>query len=318
MTLAQPTHRADAAAATRALFARVSRKSQVVVPLNAAAADRQASGPAFYCVHSIAGAGGTDFLAMTRHMGERVRVFGIQAPPARMDEPEFGASVRELAAAYAEAICLAQPSGPVALAGWSAGAPVALEIAHRLRDHGRETALLVAIDGAPVLSAGLKVWDPRYWLRVLANLPAWFVDSRRMDPGFPGTTIARIAKSFLSRAEGLVRRRKPEVAPELEGLIDLDRYPAAQRGFMSRLYEAIMRYQPETWDGPVTVYEARIGPAASLPQYLERWRPVAPRAEGVRIEGNHVTIMREPWVAELARDLERRIMAAFADRAEAG
>jgi thioesterase domain-containing protein len=318
MSLAQPVGSAATAAATRALFARVSRKMQVVVPLNAAASDPRADGPGLYCVHSIAGAGGTDFLPLTRHLGASVRMFGIQAPPTRMEEPAFGASVPELAAVYAEAICMAQPAGAIALAGWSAGASVALEIAHSLRARGRETALLVAIDGAPEIPAGLRPWDPRYWAGVAGNLPGWFTDSRAMDPHFLQSALSRLAKSCLSRAGGFVRGRKPEVAPRLEGFISLDRYPTAQRQFMSRLYDAIMRYRPEIWDGPVTLYVARVGPALSLPQYLERFRRVAPRTDQVLLEGNHLTIMREPRVADLARDLERRILEAAAHQAGVG
>lgn len=318
MSQAETTHSAGAMAASRALFARVSRKSQVVVPLNASAADPDAQGPAIYCVHSIAGAGGTDFLALSRHLNASTRLFGVQAPPKRMEEPDFGGDVPALAAVYAEAIAEAQPSGPIVLAGWSAGAAIALEIAHGLRARGREIAFLAAVDGGPEIPAGLSGWDPRYWLAVVANLPTWFVDSRAMDQGFPATTLIRLAKAFVSRLRSLAARRRPDVAPRLEGFISLDRYPAAQRQFMSRLYEAIMVYRPRTWDGPVVVYEARIGPALALPQYLERWRSVAPQAKRTLLEGNHLTIMREPRVANLARDLEGRIGAAEARPTSAG
>jgi thioesterase domain-containing protein len=218
--------------------------------------------------------------------------------------------VPELAAFYAEAICQSQPTGPLVVAGWSAGASIALEIAHRLRVCGRETALLVAIEGAPEVPAGLRTWDPRYWLRVARHLPAWFLDSRTTDPGFLRRDLSRLAKSYASRAASFLRRRKPEVVPRLEGIISLDRYPTTQRRFMSRLYQAIIDYRPEIWDGPATLYEARVGPALSLPQYLARWRKVAPRTEHTLLEGNHLTIMREPHVANLARDLEQRVLAA--------
>src|ERR1700751_1488690 len=118
MSQVETTHSAGAMAASRALFARVSRKSQVVVPLNASASDPNAQGPAIYCVHSIAGAGGTDFLALSRYLGAATRLFGVQAPPKRMEEPGFGGDVPALAAVYAEAIAEAQPSGPIVLAGW--------------------------------------------------------------------------------------------------------------------------------------------------------------------------------------------------------
>ena len=311
-------HSEGARAASRVLFARVSRKTQVVVPLNARAADPAADGPAIYCVHSIAGAGGTDFLALTRHLGPSTRMFGVQAPPKRMEEPDFGADVSRLADVYAQAIAEAQPSGSIVLAGWSAGASIALEIAHCLRARGREIAFLAAVDGAPELPAGLSGWDPRYWLTVVRALPLWFSDSRAMDPTFPASTLVRLGKALVSRLRSLAAGRKPEVAPRLEGFISLDRYPAAQRQFMSRLYDAIMVYRPRPWDGPVVVYEARVGPAVVLPQYLERWRRVAPQAERAVLEGNHLTIMREPRVANLAHDLEKRIALAEARLREGG
>ena len=304
---------APTVAATRALFARLSRNARVIVPLNASASDPRARNPALYCVHSITGAGGTDYLPLARQLDASVRMLGVQAPPRRMEEPAFVAGLAELADVYADAIAAAQPCGPLLLAGWSAGATIALEVAHRLRMRGREIALLVAIDGAPEIPGGVRPWDPRFWLKVARNLPAWFADCREMDKGFPVTNVVRRVTFCARNAGRLVRRHKPEVAPRLERFINgIDRFPAAQRQFMSRLYDAIMGYRPQAWDGPVVIYQARVSPVLAPPQYLERWRRVAPRAELRILDGNHQTMMIEPKVADLARDLEKRIACAVA------
>lgn len=313
MTPADPGGSTATQAASRALFARVSKKSaQFILPLNASAAAAEFHKPAVYCVHSITGAGGTDFLPLARQLSEEVRVFGVQAPPARMHDPAFGASVGSLAAHYAGAIAEAPPTADLVLAGWSAGAVLALEIAQQLRARGRDVALLVAIDGAPEIDrAGLRRWDPRYLLAVLARLPAWWRDTRAIEPRFRASSMRRL-RSVLARLG-----RKALLRPEptsglnggLKGLVDLDRYPPAQQQFITRLGDALKAYQPQPWDGRVVVYEAGITPAHRLPQYLARWRCVAPQAQAVKLDGNHFTIMREPRVAALARDLRTRICA---------
>ncbi|CAN7568386.1 thioesterase domain-containing protein [Phenylobacterium sp. LjRoot219] len=304
-------------AAARALFARVPKKNaQIILPLNASAAAAEAHKPAVYCIHSITGAGGTDFVPLAQHLGEEVRVFGVQAPPERMQDAAFGASVCSLAGHYATVIAEAPPSADLVLAGWSAGAVIALEIAHQLRARGRNVALLVAIDGAPELDrAGLRRWDPRYLLAVLARLPAWWRDTRAMEPRFRASSLRRF-RSILVRLRRAALLGGPQPTPGLKGLVDLHRYPPAQQQFMARLGDALKAYAPQAWDGPVIVYEARITPAHRLPQYLARWRCVAPQAEAVVLDGNHFTIMREPRVAALARDLRTRIGGASANAGE--
>jgi hypothetical protein len=84
--------------ALSALFARASRNSErVILPINDNAFEKNDSlRPAFYCVHSLSGAGGMDF----HHLAKRLpslRFYGIQAPPKKMADAEFGGSVEEIA-----------------------------------------------------------------------------------------------------------------------------------------------------------------------------------------------------------------------------
>jgi thioesterase domain-containing protein len=296
------------AAAMRALFARVPRNARIVVPVNDAAADPSNDDPAFYSIHSLSGAGGTDFIALANRLGERVRVFGVQAPPSRVEDPSFGEEVAPLAATYARALADSQPHGPIRLGGWSAGAPIALEVAHQLKRLGRDVDLLVAIEGGPEIPHdGLQRWDPRYWLAVVANAPAWYADSRALRPDFPIADARRFLEVQLSRlGRGQVSAER-KADQHIEQFGSMDHYPPPHRSFMVRLYKAIMRYRPARWDGPVVVYEAAVKPAITLPQYARRWQMVASQVESVEIEGNHVTIMREPRVAQLAGDLGERL-----------
>ena len=103
---------------TNALFAHASRNSdRTIVPINDCAVESGAPRPAFFCVHSASGVAGTDFLDLARFLEPTIRFFGIQAPPKRMPDSEFGSSVESLADFYATALNKFQPDGPLLLGG---------------------------------------------------------------------------------------------------------------------------------------------------------------------------------------------------------
>ena len=164
-------------AALNALFARASRNSErVILPVNDSAFEKNHSlSPAFYCVHSLSGAGGMDFYDLAKRLPS-LRFFGIQAPPKKIADAAFGRSVEAMADYYASALVKHQPNGPFLLGGWSAGAIIGLEIAQNLRARGRDVALFVAIDGAPEnVPARHHPWHPIYLLELIGNLPGWLV-----------------------------------------------------------------------------------------------------------------------------------------------
>ena len=305
---------ADVRNATRALFALAGRNSeQCILPLNQGAHCPDDGRPTFFCIHSISGAGGSDFLDLAKALEADVRFFGVQAPPKWIRQPDFGASVLTLAQAYAQAIDQAAPDGPILIGGWSAGATVALETARQLKARGRKIGLLVAIDAAPEnTAAGLPFWSPRYLYEVARNLPAW---SLEIGLAKPSLLIGRLHRGLTAFGEGLrrVRSGQPRPRPHPVAMFtDLGRYPAVQAKFMMRLYDAIMSYTPAPFTAPVLAYEAKITAPLHLPQVGRIWRKIAPQAEIVRLDGAHLTIVRPPYVQALARDLARRLTAITA------
>jgi hypothetical protein len=168
-------------------------------------------------------------------------------------------------------------------------------------------ALLVAIDGAPEISdAELRPWDPRYWIELAANFPSWLAAGAWIRDST--VILRRSGRWIVARARHIATRQSASAPARLERLVSLYRYPPVQRQFMTRLYDAIMTYIPRPWDGALIVYEARA--VIRLPQYMRRWRSVMPQAELALLKGNHGTILMEPRVADLARDLDLRIARA--------
>ncbi|MBV9117236.1 MAG: hypothetical protein JOY63_07715 [Acetobacteraceae bacterium] len=266
--------------------------------------------PAFYCVHSLSGAGGMDFYDLAKRLPS-LRFFGIQAPPKKIADAAFGRSVEAMADYYASALVKHQPNGPFLLGGWSAGAIIGLEIAQNLRARGRDVALFVAIDGAPEnVPARHRPWHPVYLLELIGNLPGWLVRGNPVRTEGLRSLVKRTRKKAFALAKNGLRVQADHATANddaVEGFMDLSRYPDDQKSFMKRLYTALLEYTPKTYFGDVLVYEARVRPLFKLPQVGRVWRAIAPRANVVRVEGTHLSILREEDVSGLAEDLRIRV-----------
>jgi thioesterase domain-containing protein len=301
---------------TNVLFARVSRNSeQVILPINDSARSGDPKIPAFYCVHSVSGAAGTDFLDLAQRLDPAVRFYGIQAPPKRMDDERFGGTIESMAAQYADALVEFQPSGQFVLGGYCVGAVVALAMAKNLRTRGRGVGPLMAIDGAPENTGPvLHRWTPRYLLELARNLRGWIVHADLIRSRSVDSLIWSISNNASAIAKGIIglkRGQKLGGGYSISGIMDVSRYAPAQKSFINRLIAALFSYVPTEYSGDVVVYEAKVTRLLYLSQIGRMWSQFAPQSEIIRIVGTHISMMREPYVDALANDLRRRIVEFF-------
>jgi thioesterase domain-containing protein len=297
--------------ALSALFARSSRNSEVVIcPINDSALDECNPSPAFYCVHALSGAGGSDFRDLAKLM-PTVRFYGIQAPPKKIQDVAFGGTVESIADYYASALIKYQPKGPFLLGGWSAGAIIGLQIAQNLRAQGREVSLLVAIDGAPEnTDAGHRPWHPLYLLQLASNVVGWITHEELLKKGALRSLVQRVLnKASAVRNIRMAHGRADESVPvhAVDGFMDLSRYPPDQRSFMRRLHDALIAYKPQEYLGKVMVYEAKVKPLLHLPQVGKIWRKLAPQSVIAKVNGTHLSLVRDPYAKAIAADLRPRI-----------
>lgn len=315
------SHGAEFAHTTNVLFARAVRGSeQVILPANEAARTGDPNVPAFYCVHSVSGAAGTDFLDLAQRLDSAVRFFGIQAPPKRMADDQFGESIEAIADHYADALVRFQPTGPFVIGGYCIGAVVALEMAKNLRSRGREVGPLIVIDGVPENTGVIfRRWTPRYFLELGRNLRGWIVHADLMRSRSFHSLMWSIwsnASAIVKAAIGLKRGEKLGGGYSINDIMDVSRYPPVQKSFINRFFAALYAYAPPEYSGEVVVYEAKITRLLYLPQLGRTWMRFAPQAEVVGIVGTHISMMREPYVDALASDLRRRIAGFFAHTAK--
>ncbi len=309
----------DPAPNTSALFARTSRLAErVIVPLNDAAIQGSGDRPAFFCVHSVSGAAGSDLADLARRLEPAVRFYGIQAPFQKMANADFSASIESIADHYTGVLVEFQPEGPYLLGGHCAGAIIALEIANQLRTLGREVRLLIAIDAVPENTrAELPPWNPLYLMEVIGNWPGWIWNELITQNWALRTLARRVTRNAVLLGRAVTGRRRGERLRggyAIDEYMELSRYPPDQRYFINRLYGALFFYTPAIHPGRVVVYEAKIKPLIYSPQMRRTWSAIAPQTEFVAIAGNHLTMLQAPFVESLSQDIGRRIASAFRPR----
>ena len=221
--------------------------------------------------------GGTVFTyqALARLLDPSLPVYGVRARGLEPGELPAG-NIEAMATLYLEAVRTRQPSGPYRLAGHSFGGVVAYEMAWQLVERREQVETLVLLDspGPGQMPVGLGSQE---------EIQEYF---QRMAPEL-------FRKLFLSQ-EG-----KEEGA--LESL--LPRSEVFLRVFQENA-SAMFAYAPRPYAGRLVFFHARERDAIN-PRHPElAWIPLA--SEGVEVHvvpGNHVTMLAEPHVAELARKL---------------
>jgi thioesterase domain-containing protein len=183
-----------------------------------------------------------NFRELARHVGDSFPFYGLQAQGVDGRLPPL-TDVAEMAQLHLPHILRAWPKGPFVLGGYSGGGVVAIELARRLIALGHEVPRVILLD---TFCPGIGAFLPPFSVRL----------ARMMSQGMTG--ISRQARATLGR-------RLNEISTDLR----LRYYSSPSRQAQSMPFElrdlqltrsfneAAERYQPSTFDGPVTLFRAR-------------------------------------------------------------
>ena len=269
------------------LFRFVSTWTEMVVPLS-----RREQGAPFYLVHSVGGDVGS-YATLARLMSDRFSVFGIQATKGVIDGGTAW-TIPTLATYYADKLHHFQPTGPIILGGWSAGAVIALEMAQQLRTRGRTISCLIVLDGILKNTGGaLHPWDPRYQLKLICNLPRWIRDDLFQRD--------RILRNLRRITHG------SRMGHSVDKFLDTSSWTPSAAIFSRTLFDAIESYVPESYDGQILAYVAKTQPLTHLLQVAAVWTKICNRVEITEVCGTHLNLMREPRVRGIAEHLSIRL-----------
>jgi thioesterase domain-containing protein len=263
------------------------------------------AGTPLFCIHPAGGNIGI-YQPLVKQLPMDLNVYAIQAVENGADDP--AARLEEMAAHYARLIQERDPNGPYCLFGFSFGGTVALAIARQLEQAGKPVAFVGLVEAMTVSDRT----DKSQLLRRLIMETFGYLEREI------GVVKSLTLTDLGSEAENLVERLMPtdDMAGQIQTLmtwlqsrdllneeIDMDevrRYLA----LMSRHIGMTARHAVEPVEAPVYLWAAEQGwmGLVDTPENLE----LLSRKSVVHhtATGTHYTVMREPNVGPIARQLQ--------------
>jgi thioesterase domain-containing protein/acyl carrier protein len=258
------------------------------VPPAAAAAEP------FFCIHSL-GANLVSFHKLASLLRPDRAIYGLQ-PHGLDGRKQPLDTVDAIASAYLAEIRKKQPQGPYYLGGICIGGILAYDIAGRLEAAGEEVRLLALVDS--FLPGDLQYLHVRSG--IMEYLDCHLGEMLLLSGAARLKYIARwIANGFVRLGWAVGFRPRDFVA-------------RATRHVAEANMKAVRAYLPQPYAGKITQFLCGDGPHRSFEDRRLAWSSLA--AAGLEIHivpGNHLTMVEEPHVRVLARELQ-----ACLDRAD--
>jgi len=246
--------------------------------------------PAFFCVHPVGGEV-VCYAELARQLGPEQPFYGLQVPgyaPAQ--------TIEEMACAYIAEIRTIQPDGPYLLGGWSLGGVIAFEMAHQLGQQGQEVALLALFDShAPAVRPKIRSLIEQFG----KELEGTFDKKLCFDYTFlQGLSASEQLTQLYTEA------MQADLLPPDLGVEQLQRMFAIYTGNV----EAVRRYQPPCYAGPLTLFPA-CGPQSTGVDADLGWQALTRQQVDIYpLSADHYTMLKRPHldclVAQLKECLE--------------
>jgi len=261
-------------------------------------AGRHAENKPLFCIPG-AGNNATSFVDLTMCLDPLRPVYGLQ-PRGLEGELVPHSTVSAASETYMRALEEIYPKGPIHLLGHSFGGWVAFDMAQRFLDAGRTVASLILVDTeAPDEDqAVIRECSPTdaivQWLDQVEQIVGRSLDFRRSDFDL------RNEMEQIEKLHQLLVR---------EGVISSRVEPETLRGPL-RVFATSLRthYQPsKSYPGPVQLVvadDAKLDENTNRLEHeriSERWKWWAPNLACLHASGNHMTMLKEPYVRSLVQ-----------------
>jgi amino acid adenylation domain-containing protein len=261
----------------------------------------------FFCVAGGAG-NALCFNQLARKLPPDRPFYGIQAVGLDGLRAPLG-RVEEMAAEYIKEIRAVQARGPYLLGGHCFGAWIAFEMARQLQQQGEEIGLVVVIDAPAPLPRPVPphdLADQAAWITRFGNILS---EATGKDLGMDPATLRSLAPD----AQLDYFRRRLEAG----AILPPDTPIAQVRGALQVLIQnSKAHYTPQAiCAAPLALFRASEfhpdydyagaeGPGAAAGGSALGWLPFSSTAVPVyRVSGNHITMLSEPHVCDLAQQI---------------
>lgn len=276
------------------------------------------SKPIFFCFHARGG-NVLFYRDLARHLGGDQPFYGIQA--RRLGGRQVGhATVEEMAEFYIQEIKTLQPEGPYYLGGTSFGGLTAFEAAQQLNNKGEEVALVALLDTGtpdyPKYLSNTRGFRSRFY-NVLRRIEhhrdtlAGFDWTERFGyiKGRAGSVRLKYRRKIVNGYKKLIRRFYKSRGKSL---------PRSYIQIEDQIGRAGQIYKPEVYPGDVVLFRASKQPLGIVSDETLGWRDlVGGKLEITEVPGHHGSIITEPFVRVLARELAAAVDKAYAEHGRA-
>jgi thioesterase domain-containing protein len=250
---------------------------------------------------------------IARHLGRDQPVWGVQ-PSDSISEGQSYLPLEETARRYADDLCALQPDGSFRLAGYSFAGVLAYETACQLVDKGRQVKLVGVIDTGlprdrPPTLAGVFGIS----LAIVRNMPNWVLDNiLRTEPNGFIAGLNNHLQMLAKRGSRLLSSGSMQWKPELGDFFDVNRLPPSWAEKYVKMMESNLRafceYTPRHYPGRLTLFRAGTRPLLHSQCADLGWSEwVTGGVEILSIPGHHGSILKEPSVQVLARNLQSAV-----------
>ncbi|HEV7441887.1 MAG TPA: acetoacetate--CoA ligase, partial [Steroidobacteraceae bacterium] len=250
--------------------------------------------PPLFMVHGFGG-GVMDLMSVVRQLRIDRSVYAIQARGFGLGDVPHD-SVEAMAREYLAKVREVQPRGPYLLAGYSFGGLVAYEMARMLAQLGERVDLLALLD----TTIHERYWSASVWVEFLFRRlrchvrAAWTMSPHDLKP-----FSVHLWSSWTDR---LRRALRAETRDDEES----GQLPARVRRVRSAALAAMAAYRPQRSAIGISLIRSDLGVSKECDPYLI-WRRVAPIVQLYDVSGDHLTMVRPPYLQVLAEQLSRCI-----------
>ncbi|WP_293128195.1 non-ribosomal peptide synthetase [Microcoleus sp. bin38.metabat.b11b12b14.051] len=275
--------------------------------------------PPFFCVHPIFGVV-FPYCDLAFQLGENQPFYGLQ-PKGIDGETAPLTRIEDMAADYIAALRTVQPQGPYFLGGWSFGGLVAFEMAQQLLAAGEEVALLAVLDTlAPVAANKPSVWDGCKFILTTVSRSIWpfVVDYFRLVAAAENVQFSGIAARFpkLNNLLNFVAKfwqcwnwKQAVMVSILSQESNQNNWRELAIPSMFTLFQAnsqaTLSYVPKIYPHRITLLRSGEKLKANHQDPTLGWKDLTTeQVEVIRVPGNHLTMLRKPYVEVLARQLK--------------
>jgi thioesterase domain-containing protein len=288
---------------TIARLGRVMQEGQTAISASSIVEIQPQGGkPGIFLVHGVGGGMFWGYSNLARELGTEQPIYAFKS--RGMDGLEEFTRIEDIAAHYVADLRKFQPQGPYRLGGYCFGGNVAYEMARQLRAQDQEVALLLLINCWPNNSSYTKLsWTPAFLCKAFWNFCIRLSHQIRSGAKQPrdffkwraAWALKRVRSFFAESASGRL---------SVDDVVDLSVRPEHERKLWRTHVQAWLQYQPQSYDGQITLFRTRGHPLVCSFDNQMGWGAYAAGGVSVKIcPGDHETILEEENVPHTAREL---------------